>query len=105
MMFRVASDSKPGLTYNVYFRRHEGPHCSCPAFARSEAYAKRRTGDWIPACKHVTRVMLHACLWNEMSYDGGDRAMSPVPDSLGESPSSHQCPKCGGPCVAVRISV
>lgn len=102
MEFHAASDSTPGAHYVVRFNQGEGPHCTCPAFKRSQdRVAKIQRPNWIPSCKHVVRVMAHACLWNQ-HYDGGDRTLEPAPGTLRARPAvGLRCPECRGPVVAV----
>lgn len=102
MDFHAASDSTPGAHYVVRFNQGKGPNCTCPAFKRSQDRAVRiRRPDWIPSCKHVVRVMAHACLWNQ-HYEGGDRALPPASGTLRARISPRlRCPACGGPVVEV----
>lgn len=100
MEFHPSSDSTPGAHYVVRFIQGSGPTCTCPSFQRSQDRAAKRPG-WIPACKHVVRVMAHACLWNQ-HYDGGDRTMEPIRKSLRAGAARDmRCPACGGPVVQV----
>jgi hypothetical protein len=95
--FRVPSATTPGVTYDVSFEQGSGPHCTCPSFAHAH---ENRPGV-MPTCKHVVRVMTHACLWNQ-HYRGGDRTLTPQSRICrARVTPSMRCPGCGGPVVEV----
>ncbi len=92
MLFYVQGTAKD--PYVVFFERGQGPHCTCLAFEHSR--------EKIKTCKHVVRVMTHACLWNELWYSGGDRTLQPVPRTCRvRTANGYECPQCGGPVVIV----
>lgn len=92
--FTVAG-SKPGVKYSVSFAQDLGPRCTCPAFEHAVGEVK--------TCKHIQRVMKHACLWNERWYAGGDKSLTPDENSLRVAPTMNDmCPHCGGRIVTVR---
>jgi hypothetical protein len=101
MTFLVQSDSDAAVKYRVQFDRGLGPSCTCPAFRKSRGY---RHG--IRECKHVLRVMQHACLWNEQWYSGGDNTLAPMEGSCtAETSTDQRCPRCAGPVISVTSAV
>lgn len=111
MSFYVQGSAKE--PYVVHFEQGHGPHCTCKAFEHG-----KRDETGFKSCKHIERVMKHACLWNEQWHVGGDCTLQPVPDSCTAAvvvdrrvlaswcgSCDYMCPKCGGPIVYKRIAV
>ena len=97
MRFLIPSDSTPGISYTVRFISGEGPHCTCLSYR----FMKENHPNRMAVCKHIRRVMEHACMRGPF-FSGGDDTISPVSNSLdtGAVIVKHRaCPNCGGRMV------